>query len=205
MKKLFINAEYKGEFIDMFRNFKVKGKIGLVATIQFLKHLKDVKKILDNAIIGGQVLGCDVSNAIKIMDKVDIFLFVGDGRFHPLEIARKTKKRVFIANPINKEIYELKKDEVKRYENKIKGKITKFLNAKRIGILVSLKPGQENLKKAFEFREKLDKESFIFIGNEIRKNDLENFPDIEYWVNSACPRIDEDGIVSIEELERYKN
>ena len=78
----------------------------------------------------------------------------------------------------------------------------KFLSSKNIGILVSIKPGQYNLKKAFALKKKLrDKKCYIFLSDNIGAEQLENFPFIECWVNTACPRIaDNLNVVNISEL-----
>ena len=58
--------------------------------------------------------------------------------------------------------------------------------------MVSTKPGQQYLEDAKRLKEKLDKEgkkAFIFINTSIDLSYLEDFPFIEAWVNTACPRI----------------
>jgi len=116
----------------------------------------------------------------------------------------ETGKKVIVANPISREVGELSNAEIKEIEKKVLGKYNKFLHAEKIGILVSTKPGQYNLDKAFELKKSLDKESYIFIGNEIRVNELEDFNDIDFWVNTACPRIEDRNVISLEDLEKYK-
>ena len=64
-----------------------------------------------------------------------------------------------------------------------------FLNADKAGILVSTKPGQENLKEAIEFKKKTKKKTYIFICNNINTSEFENFG-LKAWVNTACPRLD---------------
>ena len=88
-------------------------------------------------------------------------------------------------------------------EKKQKVSLVKFLNSSNVGILVSTKPGQENLKKAIELKKKLKKKnSFLFITNNINKQEFENFSQIDSWVNTACPRMDmNDGeIVNINDV-----
>jgi len=81
--------------------------------------------------------------------------------------------------------------------------LIKFYSAKNIGILVTTKPGQQYLKKATELKAKLkDKQCYIFISDTIDLNDLENYPFIDSWVNTACPRLSDysSNIINIEEL-----
>ncbi|MFH1055925.1 MAG: diphthamide synthesis protein, partial [Candidatus Altiarchaeota archaeon] len=77
--------------------------IGLIATVQHLNRLDDVKKVLESkgkkVKVGGQILGCRHDNAIKL--KVDCYLYLGSGRFHPIGVALKTDKPVYMLNPIS--------------------------------------------------------------------------------------------------------
>ena len=57
----------------------------------------ETKQLLKNSVIGGQITGCNINNALKIKNKVNSFLYIGSGIFHPIEIAIKTKKKVYIA------------------------------------------------------------------------------------------------------------
>ncbi len=204
MKVLFISAKSTIDITPIIKKVKIKGKIGLASTIQFLNQLEKANKLLKDSTIAGQVLGCDASSCERIKDKVDSFLYIGSGKFHPIEIALKTNKPVYIANPLTNEFSKLPDSEIETIKKRIKGSKLKFLNAERIGILVSTKPGQYNLKKAIKLKEKLKKESFIFLFNTLNLNELENFPQIDCWVNTACPRIEGKNIINYEDLpEQY--
>lgn len=201
MKTLFIEAKYKKDLKEVLKKVNIKGKIGLVTTAQHIHQIKDAQKTIKNSIIGGQILGCNFKNAEKIKEKVDAFLFIGSGDFHPLELALRTGKEVYAANPYNNQITKISKEDVEKKKKEIKGKYLKFLNAKKVGILVSTKPGQYNLKKALELRKKLKKENYIFIFNTLREEELENFPDIDIFINTACPRIEYKKIINIQDLK----
>ena len=63
----------------------------------------------------------------------------------------------------------------------------------KLGVLVSMKPGQNQFKRAVELKKTLkDKEVYIFVSDTIDFSQLENFPFIECWVNTACNRIMDD-------------
>jgi 2-(3-amino-3-carboxypropyl)histidine synthase len=184
-------------------------KVGIVTTAQHKHKLEDIKKILqDNgkiALEGGQVLGCDAANAKKIASKVDAFLYVGSGRFHPIRIQFETGKKVVMANPLTDEARVLEKTEVEKIKKQQKGALLKFMTSKNIGILVSTKPGQNKLKKAFELKKKLkDKNCFIFVGDTLDYNEFENFPFVGCWINTACPRFADGkkGVVNYETVEK---
>ena len=44
--------------------------------------------------------------------------------------------------------------------------------------------------KSLELKKKLDKKSYLFIADNINSSEFENFPDIQSWVNTSCPRMD---------------
>lgn len=216
MKTLFIHAKSNVDINPVLKKLKFKGKLGVLTTIQFLDQINLFKKKLnqkekENFIIGGQILGCNVNNALKIKDEVDAFLFIGSGDFHPLGALHKMGKPVYVANPYTNEIKLLDKKEFDDYEKRKKGMISKFLMAKKVGILVSIKPGQYHPRKYLDLRNKIefikklkdkikDKESYIFIGDNFDLNELENFRDIDIWVNTACPRIENKNLINMEEV-----
>ena len=66
----------------------------------------------------------------------------------------------------------------------------KFLSSDKIGVIVTIKPGQEQFRPALELEEKFpDKKFFYFIDNNVSFDHLENFPFVETWINTSCPRI----------------
>ncbi len=205
MKTLFIEAKYNKP-IKLSKEIekKLPKKIGLAASIQFLHSLPSIKKQLKKAIIAGQVLGCNTKNVEKIKNKVDAFLYIGDGKFHPLGVAVKTKKQVFTFNPLNNKFKRIEKKDIENYEKRKKAALIKFLHAENIGILVSTKKSQYyNIKKLESLKNRYkNKKFYTFIADTINHKQLENFPFIQAWVNTACPRIEEDiKVVNVEEVK----
>ena len=218
MKTLFIESRYKGKItLGKIKTDKFPKNIGLITTVQFVDHLNKIKNYLinknkkvfvekGNQKYPAQILGCDLSAGDKIKNKVEAFLYIGDGKFHPLGLAIKTNKDVFCFNPFNNHFSKIKKQEIADYKKTLKVKKIRFLSAENIGILVSTKPGQNNLKKALNLKkqlEKKDKRCCIFISDTLNLNELENFPFIDFWVNTACPRMEGDSkdIINVEEVE----
>ena len=220
MKTIFIPAKYTGKVdLGKIKVDKLPKKIGLVTTAQFLDKIDEIKKYLeknqkeifidkDKQKNLGQILGCDVSAAEKIKDNVDAFLYVGSGEFHPIGVALSTKKDVFVFNPVTNVFSKLDNKEIEKYKKNRKAKYIRFLHADSIGILVSTKPGQCSYNKAVEIKKKLEekgKKCFIFVFDILDSNEMENFPFIDFWVNTACPRIadDEDkkDVIDMSELE----
>ncbi len=207
MRTLFIEASYSKK-IKLPRSIekKLPKKIGLVSSIQFLKNLPLIKNQLKNkkVLIAGKVLGCNVKRAEKIKNIVDAFLYIGDGKFHPLGVAIKTKKPVFVYNPLQKSFYKIEKEELEQYLKRKKGALIRFLKAGIVGVIISTKPGQYYpIEKLGFLKRKYPKKRFyLFLADTIDYNQLENFPFIEAWINTACPRIDEDiKIINISDLD----
>lgn len=185
MKKLFINV--KGE-----KEITIKlpeGRVGLIASTQYIDQLRDLK--IKNSVYGGLVLGCNADNALKIKNNVDFYLFLGEGRFHAINVAIKTGKEVYIASGD-----KITKQEIEKYKKQIKGKQLKYLNAEKKGILVSTKEGQNNLKEALKLKKKI--KGYLFIDNVF--GNLEDFSDIDIWINTACSRIECKNLINMEDL-----
>jgi 2-(3-amino-3-carboxypropyl)histidine synthase len=200
MKQLFIEAKYKGKItINKKEIDKLPDKIALFTTVQFIDQLKDVKKQLKNKAIitkgkqkhPGQILGCDTSAATKEKN----CLYIGTGNFHPIALAL-LNKTVFTLDPFQKTIKKLDQKIVENYKKRKKAAMLKFLNAKNVGILISTKPGQKYRKDLTKLEKKYkDKKFYFFITNNIDINQFENFRFIQAWINTACPRLEEDYIL----------
>jgi len=210
MKLMFIEARSKTPVSFKKTILKLPEKIGLVTTVQFIGQIKEVKSILEKkdkkVFLGkgkhtayqGQVLGCDVQAAVSVEKKIDAFLYIGSGLFHPIAISLKTKKDVFTFNPLTNKFDKVDKKEVEKINKRKKGALIKFLSSKELGVIVTTKPGQEQLKEAFELKKRFkDKNFYFLIFDTIDFNQLENFPFIECFVNTACPRIALDDSIKI--------
>ncbi len=201
MEKVFVKAAYDRPFTisnSLKAQFeKISDKIGLISTVQFSNLLPIIKKQLEGLgkqvyLSGdGTILGCNSLNAKKIYNKVDAFLYVGDGKFHPLQIALQLegKKKIYLLNPKAEKINELDWKEVEAFKVRKKVAKIKALSSEKLGLLVSVKPGQCNLLKALKFKEKFDsqnKKVYIFLFDNFDENQTENWNKLTY-VNTACP------------------
>ncbi|MBT3395121.1 hypothetical protein HOA59_00370 [archaeon] len=207
MKTLFVNAKYSIDSLKRLDKIKIKEKkIGIIGTIQTTHLLEQVKTHLENSghevDIVGQVVGCNVNNMLKFKDSVNAFLFIGSGMFHLLEVLDKTEiTKYYQFNPTSESFSSVSTVEIERLKKKRMAKLAKFYSSDKIGILVTTKPGQENLNGSLKFARKSNKSSYIFLTNDIDTNKLEDFSDIEYWINSACPRLEERGIISLRDVD----
>ena len=212
METLFLEAKYKGKIdFSKIEIDRLPDRIGLITTVQFVDYLDKVKLKGKKILIGkgkqkykGQVLGCDVSAALDVKDKVDAFLYIGTGKFHPLIVGVKTGKDVFTFNPISGGFGKVKEKEIGDYKKRKKGALLKFYNADNVGVLVSTKKGQCcDVKELEKLEKKYPKKKFyMFVAETFDYSQLENFNFIEAWVNTACPRIEEDvRVINVNDLK----
>ena len=186
--------------LPMLENWQ---KIGLTTTVQHVQTLDDVREILLRAgktvVIGdagrlnypGQVIGCDYSNAKSIANDVEAFLFIGGGKFHALGVALSTSKPTIVADPYEKRAYSVDKEAEKIIKQRW-ASIEEAKKAKTFAVLVGLKPGQKKLEEALDVKKKLEesgKTACLFVAKEVTPEVLMEFPTVEAYVNTACPRV----------------
>jgi 2-(3-amino-3-carboxypropyl)histidine synthase len=178
-------------------------KIGLATTVQHVQTIDEAKEMLIRAgkivMVGdagrlnypGQVVGCNYSNAKSIAGYVEGFLFIGGGRFHALGLAISTFKPTVVADPYEKRAYSID-EEAQKVQKQRWASIQEAQKAKNFAVLVGLKPGQKRLEEALTIREKLEKagkDAFLFAVREITPEVVMNFPTVDAYVNTACPRV----------------
>jgi 2-(3-amino-3-carboxypropyl)histidine synthase len=178
-------------------------RIGLATTVQHIQTLDRVREILVRAkkavVIGeagrlnyaGQVTGCDYSNVKSVANTVDAFIFVGGGRFHALGIAFSTSTPTVIADPYDGGAYLINAEAEKIIKQRW-ACIEKAGKSKTVGIIIGLKPGQRHLDEALKLKEavvKLGKAAYLFAIKEVTPEALMEFPSVDVYVNTACPRI----------------
>jgi len=190
-----------------------KGKnIGLTTTVQHILELKNAERFLKNRgfniYIGkgtrrikydGQILGCNFSVCKSIEDKVDYFLYIGTGYFHPLGITLNTKKKVVAIDPYTGKIVDMENEKTKLLKKRY-AVIEKAKEAERFGVIVSTKKGQFRMKEALNIKkdlEKIGKKAYILITGEIYPEKFRGF-NFDACVISACPRI------AIDDQPRYE-
>ena len=197
MKTLFIPAKRKlsiNETKITELSKKLPASIAIAYSIQYEEIASKIKGILSktkqitNCI---QVLGCSKPTFSK---ETKAILLISDGKFHATSLAREAKIPVYLL--YNNKLEKIQESEVRQLKQKQKASYLKYLHADRIGIIASTKPGQQNLQKAIQFK-KLQKKSnqnskkpYLFIASNINQEEFQNFPQIQSWVNTACPRLD---------------
>ncbi|MCL2891144.1 MAG: diphthamide biosynthesis enzyme Dph2 [Methanomassiliicoccaceae archaeon] len=201
-------------FVEAFASVNVKEgiakiagmlpeRVGLLATVQYIRTLEDVKSVLENAgkkvVIGkgdarvkypGQILGCDCSAAASVKEDVDCFLYIGEGDFHPLAAAFGVKKEIKVFNPITSELRSV--DDVRdRILRKRFATIEKAKDANSFLVIVSTKVGQRRDGVADDLLKKIasaGKKGYKAVMNEVAPNALLAYR-VDAYVNTACPRL----------------
>jgi 2-(3-amino-3-carboxypropyl)histidine synthase len=201
MDTLFIETRYKLDAkVDAKELAKLPKKVAVVGSIQYMSAVEKLKVELEktgrkavlpklsHSAYPGQVLGCSIDK----ISGVDAIIFIGDGKFHPIALSIKNDVPVFAMDFLNGRLELIDPRLGERFEKRKKGAILKFLSAENVGIIVSIKPGQNRKKDAILLQKKLNKKgvgSYLFLSDTLSIADLENFSFIDVFVNTACPRI----------------
>lgn len=210
MKILYLESKKKPnlaeERINLELDFsKIPKKLLLVYSIQYKSIAEAIKKQLERRgfeLTGfQQVLGCS-----KVKSQVPILL-IGSGRFHAVNLAVQNNVAIYIVS--NNQLSKIEENEINALKMKKQGAYSKFLNANNLGLLVTTKPGQENLKRANLLKETIEKKYpakkvFLFLSNNISLDQFENFQ-IDFWINTACPGLfyDSTKIINLDDISDF--
>lgn len=217
MEILFLDAPFSGtvelakETLTYLKKKKYK-TVALYASVQFVNNLDQVRKQLaenninvitshaDRTQVKGQLLGCDnYHNSLNLSkddsNAVDCYLYVGDGKFHPLALVYAQKdmqemKEIVCNDPLIKKMSLMGVQDIKKILLKYRSSLMRFLTAKTIGVIVTIKPGQEQFRPSLMLEKRYaNKKFYYFIDNVVSFDQLENFNFIDVWVNTTCPRV----------------
>ncbi len=201
MKQLFIPAKVKSEINEKkISELKLPKNLAIAYSIQYQEIASEIQKILSKKhkiTQFVQILGCSKP---KFSKDTKAILLISSGKFHAVSLALESNLPVYILE--SDKLREISDEEIDLIRKKKKASYLKFLNAEKVGILISTKPGQENLKKSLSKNLK-NKQIYYFLSNEINTKEFENFPEIQFWVNTACPRLDFDSsVINLSDLPR---
>jgi 2-(3-amino-3-carboxypropyl)histidine synthase len=194
MKTMFIPAKINSEVNEKkIQSLNLPEATAIAYSIQYKDIARQIydllsKKYKITEIV--QVLGCSKPKFSKTTKAI---LLISSGEFHAVSLAFETKLPIYILE--QDRLRKISDDDVYAFEKQKMASYMKFLNSEKVGILISTKPGQENLKRAIDIKKSLKgKQSYLFLSNEIDTRQFENF-DIEAWINTSCPRMDFEGFV----------
>lgn len=194
-----MEAKYK-DIIILPKSFieKLPKTVTLFTTIQFSNSIPAMKKQLEESGISvelirprhtkvkGQLLGCSTRGFEVKSD----FVYIGDGLFHPKALVLRNKKNVFTYDPKSGEEEVLDHTIAKQITKKLAGLYSKFLMGKNIGVLITLKPGQEKEYMTEKLKESFpDKNFYFFVNNSYDFQSLQDFPFVDLFLNTMCERI----------------
>ena len=181
--------------------------VGLASNIQHIHKIEQAKQILEEhgkqVLIGrpsgwlkypGQVLGCDYGSVRAIAEKTDAIIILSGGDFHALGIPLATGKRTIVVDPFQGTAKDMT-EECRRLLMKRWAAITKFREAKKIGIIVGLKSSQMNISLARRLKQLLKENGYypqLICATEVIPEALDSFSDLEAYVEISCPRISTD-------------
>ena len=187
MKTMFIPA-IKKEKLDKTKILldRLPDTIYIAYAIQYKKIAEEIKKHLSKQKkIAGfvQILGCS-----RLKSKFPILL-ISEARFHALNLIEQGND-VYIFD--NNNLTKISDKEILEINKKRKARLSNFYSSDKIGILVSVKPGQYNMKEAEKVKKNLEnKRAYLFLADNIYVQEFENFP-IDMWVNTACSGLSSD-------------
>lgn len=208
---IFYEVEDDYDFIPVlsFSFPRLPERLGLLTTVQHVKTIPKIRKFLrtrgHTVYVGegkgriryrGQVLGCNFSAAKSVEKKVDAFLFLGSGMFHPIGVALATNKPVFRCYDTLEEVTPEKETLLKqRY-----GEIYRAGDAVKFGILTSKKRGQRR-KDASRIKGMLESagKRAVIVEMDALCEDKVASMGFDAYVMCACPRI------AIDDSSLWKN
>jgi 2-(3-amino-3-carboxypropyl)histidine synthase len=136
-----------------------------------------------------QALGCNYTSAEQVADRVQGFVFLGTGQFHPRGLAFAIDRPVWALDPLTGQL-DPPIDRTKLVRDRLL-LIAQCRDARRWGVLVSTFAGQNRSPTALALIRRarargLDAEALVF--GRLDPSDLVG-RDFDAYVNTACPRI----------------
>lgn len=179
------------------------GRVGILATIQYIDLIPDIGRILESigrtTVVGtgdrrimypGQVLGCNCTAAESVSDEVDCFIYIGEGDFHPLAAAFGAGKPVYVLNPMTCELRDMS-DARDRMIRRRFGIIQTASHAERFLVIICSKIGQcrrNTAKEAEDMIRATGRVCVTAVMEEITPDSLASYC-VDAYVCTACPRI----------------
>ncbi|AKA48145.1 diphthamide biosynthesis protein [uncultured archaeon] len=178
-------------------------RVGLVASIQYMNEMQDVRRLLEDQGIevrvgesdgrmryAGQVLGCNFSSAHSVEADVDSFLVVSTGMFHAIGVQLSTSKDVFLLD-LNDRTMRNIKGETDKFLRKRYGALYRARDARKFCVVVDTKVGQHRRKLADVLMNDVRKvggEPVLLTTNEVNPMDYENMR-CDAVIFTGCPRV----------------
>ncbi|KAJ2451692.1 Diphthamide biosynthesis protein 1 [Coemansia sp. RSA 2424] len=180
------------------KNFEAGTRIALVGVIQFVTALQTCKHVLEERypvmipqakpLSPGELLGC---TSPRLTD-IDVIVYLGDGRFHLESIMiHNPEIPAYAYDPYGKKFTRERYSHDEMHSLR-QSAIASAKRAKKFGLILGTLGRQGNPKVLEELQERLVKRGIAFevvLLSEIFPQKLAQFPDVDCWVQVACPRL----------------
>ena len=185
--------------LDSLKNYN---KIGLSYSIQHRYDIENIKKFYESQgktvtlskkagtnAYEGHITGCEYRGLRAIQDSVDCFVIIGN-QFHSMGAVLAVRKPVILIDVYNDDVRSMAGLREKILKQRLFS-IEKLKEAKNVGIIVEIKPGQKfgNPIKLLEKLRNAGKTAIVITMSELTPDKLMNFYNIDVFVELACPRI----------------
>jgi 2-(3-amino-3-carboxypropyl)histidine synthase len=206
-KTIFLEMHYEAGKLDieliLKKANKIGKKIGIAYNVQFYNYSLELEKaLLENGFEpvkaksggrikhDGQILGCNYTSMSNIDSFVDGYIVITHGDFHPEIIPLITNKKVLIVDVIDKKVKWIK-DTKENFISKRRKVLEECKNAKKFGIIVSSKAGQNRINDAYALLDEMKKKGkkgYLLMGNYMFSQYFKNF-EVDAYIDLACPRL----------------
>ena len=176
--------------------------LGLSYSIQHRHDIKNIKKFYEEngkkIILSkkqglveyeGHIVGCQYRGLQAIEKDVDVFVIIGNN-FHSMGAALTVEKPVILIDVYNDEVRNMEglKDKILK-QRAIS--IEKLREAKNVGIIIEIKPGQKfgSPKFLIDKLKENGQNPIVITMSELTPDKIMNFYNIDAFIELACPRI----------------
>lgn len=192
-------------------SLKGYNKIGLSYSIQHRHDIENIKRFYeekDKEVVlskklglvayEGHIVGCQYAGLRAIQNDVDAFVVLGN-QFHAMGAVLAVEKPVILLDVYNDDVRTLEGLREKILKQRIIS-IEKLRNARNVGIIVEIKPGQKfgSWKYLYDKLKEKEKNPIVITMNEMTPDKIMNFYHIDAFIELACPRI------AIDDFAKYE-
>ena len=177
-------------------------KISLSYSIQHRHDIENIKKFYEKngkeVVLSkkkglveyeGHIVGCQYRGLQSIEKDVDVFIVIGNN-FHSMGAALTVEKPVILIDVYNDEVRNMEglKDKILK-QRAIS--IEKLREAKNVGIIIEIKPGQKfgSPKFLIDKLKENGQNPIVITMSELTPDKIMNFYNIDAFIELACPRI----------------
>ncbi|MFH1325268.1 MAG: diphthamide biosynthesis enzyme Dph2 [archaeon] len=137
----------------------------------------------------GHIVGCQYLGLKAIEKNVDCFVIIGN-QFHSMGAVLSVEKPVILVDVYNDNVRSMAGLREKILKQRAIS-IQKLKDAKTVGIIVEIKPGQKfgNPKYLLDKLKEKNKKPILITMSELTPDKIMNFYKIDAFIELACPRI----------------